>query len=541
MIKLFYNDGFEYKHKDNTYIKGYFYKGFDNLSAENVFNELSDIKDEKAFSSFLKSIDGCFQIIFETKDKIFAAVDFIRSMPLFYTTVNSEFYISDNSDYLSKLSDDNGILSPLSLSEFKLTGYVIGNNTLYKNIFSLNNGEFLCYDKISKSLTLHEYRAFIPIPQKDMDFENSLSKLNESYENMTKQLISSINDRQIVVPLSGGEDSRIVVNYLHKLNVKNVICYTYGIKSSTEAQISKKVAEFFGYEWHFVEYNHGIWKKFFEGEDYKNFAPYISRNVSTPHIQDFIAFKTLIKENIIPEKSIIIPGHTGDFQQGIQTPGIFVPDINIKKNVLLNEILGKHYINYRWNSDDMSLYKEITDHIFKDLKINKKNYSSDEAYSLFDYFNWKERHSKHIANSIRIYEYFNCEWRMPLWSSYPVNFWSKLPKHFRYNRKFHYNFVCIYEKELRKYLGLSNSNPPNCNYKYKVSKKDFMRLKLPAIFRKLKFNKINKSLSNQYEEHEFGWFKIISKDTFEKNKKNYGSVNSIVTMDYLNRFIKKRT
>ena len=208
MIKLFYNDGFEYKHKDNTYIKGYFYKGFDNLSAENVFNELSDIKDEKTFSSFLKSIDGCFQIIFETKDKIFAAVDFIRSMPLFYTTVNNEFYISDNSDYLSKLSDDNGILSPLSLSEFKLTGYVIGNNTLYKNIFSLNNGEFLCYDKISKSLTLHEYRAFIPIPQKDMDFENSLSKLNESYENMTKQLISSINDRQIVVPLSGGEDYR---------------------------------------------------------------------------------------------------------------------------------------------------------------------------------------------------------------------------------------------------------------------------------------------------------------------------------------------
>lgn len=62
MIKLFYNDGFEYKHKDNTYIKGYFYKGFDNLSAENVFNELSDIKDEKNFSSFLKSIDGCFQI-----------------------------------------------------------------------------------------------------------------------------------------------------------------------------------------------------------------------------------------------------------------------------------------------------------------------------------------------------------------------------------------------------------------------------------------------------------------------------------------------
>ena len=87
MIKLFYNDGFKYKHKDNAYIKGYFYKEFDNLSAEDVFNELSDIKNEKDFSSFLKSIDGCFQIIFETKEKIFAAVDFIRSMPLFYTTV----------------------------------------------------------------------------------------------------------------------------------------------------------------------------------------------------------------------------------------------------------------------------------------------------------------------------------------------------------------------------------------------------------------------------------------------------------------------
>lgn len=84
-------------------------------------------------------------------------------------------------------------------------------------------------------------------------------------------MLRRIGNREIVVPLSGGLDSRTIVYYLKKLGCKNVICLSYGRKSSFEVKISKQVAERLGYKWILCEYTAQKWKDLYSSADYNNF------------------------------------------------------------------------------------------------------------------------------------------------------------------------------------------------------------------------------------------------------------------------------
>ena len=74
-------------------------------------------------------MNGFFSVIIETERHIFAAVDRIRSIPLFYGYINCNFYISDDARYINeKVKDEK--MDELSKTEFLLTGYV----TVYANL-----------------------------------------------------------------------------------------------------------------------------------------------------------------------------------------------------------------------------------------------------------------------------------------------------------------------------------------------------------------------------------------------------------------------
>lgn len=49
-------------------------------------------------------------------------------------------------------------------------------------------------------------------------------------------------------------------------------------------------------------------------------------------------------------------------------------------------------------------------------------------------FNWQERQSKFIANSVKCYEYFGFEWRIPLWDNEIADYWMRVPARCRYGR-----------------------------------------------------------------------------------------------------------
>ena len=76
---------------------------------------------------------GNYAVIVEQGNRLIAAVDKIRSYPLFYVHERNKFAISNSARALKdeyRLSE----IDDLSLLEFRMAGYVTGRETLYKHL-----------------------------------------------------------------------------------------------------------------------------------------------------------------------------------------------------------------------------------------------------------------------------------------------------------------------------------------------------------------------------------------------------------------------
>lgn len=93
-------------------------------------NDMQNMYNASGFYGYVKIEDG----------EIFATVDHIRSIPLYYSTPgDGVFYLSDNSDWIANKIPDGS--SSVSHIEYKLTGYVSGRNTRHPKIKQLLPGE----------------------------------------------------------------------------------------------------------------------------------------------------------------------------------------------------------------------------------------------------------------------------------------------------------------------------------------------------------------------------------------------------------------
>jgi len=102
-----------------------------------------------------------------------------------------------------------------------------------------------------------------------LDKSECFERLDSIYKNVFSRLIESVQGRTIVIPLSGGYDSRSSAAILKKLGYGNVICFTYGRPESFEVQTSEKVAKDLGYKWCFINYAYkNEWYKIARDEKY---------------------------------------------------------------------------------------------------------------------------------------------------------------------------------------------------------------------------------------------------------------------------------
>ena len=388
--------------------------------------------DRNSLKTLLLALNGNFALALETPRYIFCTVDRVRSIPLFYAVNGDEALFSDDANHLRDRLDPP--FNEENCAEFLVTGYVTGPDTLFDGISQLQAGEYLVYDKADGSLITQFYHRFWHENYFSDSEEDLLNRLDEVFVRVFQRLIESTKGRQIVVPLSGGLDSRIIVAMLKRLGVEDVICFTYGKKGSREVEISRQVAEALGYRWYFVEYTK---EKLYDGYHSRAISVYkiySSNLTSLPHTQDFLAVKELKEEGKIPENAVFVPGHQGLVAGSLMHRGILagspvygnydLPDRYTRKR--LQEDLVKNYYNL-WSWDNIA---EITA-IFNEkiqVSINEVTVDNVEEYAnALEFFEFNERKSKYIINSVRAYEFFEYGWRLPLIDADLVNFFLHIP------------------------------------------------------------------------------------------------------------------
>src|SRR5699024_2051027 len=213
-------------------------------------------------------------------------------------------------------------------------------------------------------------------------------------------------------PLSGGHDSRIIVNSLKKAGIENVICYSYGTSNNLQSKISKQVAEGAGYPWHFVEYTEEKWGNLHKEGLIDEYIDYSFQGVSNPHLQDLLAVYELKQKGVIINKDIFIPGHSGITEIGFTN----------KTEQIRSEEDAFNFILKRQDYSNILRHKELLELV----NTEPKNY--------YAYLNWQERQSKFIANSCRVYEFFGFDFRLPFWDREFVEFWLTIAPKDRLNR-----------------------------------------------------------------------------------------------------------
>lgn len=310
----------------------------------NYFNQVRNLRD---FAEKVKGLNGFFAVVIQRDNECYAAVDRVRSIPLFYALHEDRFFLSDDPEWIQNQIGGQ-VIDSVALTEFLLTGYVVGPHTLDPRIRQLQAGEALVVTATDGKTSYQTGRYYRFLTGRgemhDWPERELLNRLNEVTLVAIRRLVTFADGRPIVIPLSGGLDSRLIAMSLQSLGYKNVIAFSYGVRGNWESKVSQEVAHRLGIPWYFVEYSPDLWKRWYWSEECGLYRRYSSRLVSLAHLQDWPAIRELMSKGVVPEESVMVPGHTGDFVSGGHIPlelqnrrGVSIQDV-------MQAIFRHHYI-----------------------------------------------------------------------------------------------------------------------------------------------------------------------------------------------------
>ncbi len=453
-IKLNYDYGYHWFNHVNVYAKGWVIdqngKSYIDLEVAKYF---SDVASSSDLIELILKTNGHFAVILRYDDFLLLAVDRGRSFPLYFSNENNSFKISDSGFSVidGDLTESN--FNPYAFDEYLAAGHVTGNKTLLNGVSQLGAGEMACMS--ANKVEVIPYFEFLPSKRIVDSFENLKTKLIDILDRDYKALINGLNVRTVVIPLSGGYDSRSIVSMFKRHGYQNVICYSFGKIDSPEMITSKRVAETLGYKWLFIENTTELVDGFVDSDDFIRYVDFAANASSFYIIQDYFAVKKMRAEGLVPDDAVFMPGHSGDTLGGSNFLELF-SGVESKQ-----EMIDK-LISSRYDLNDVS--EAFLDSVRERLSEQYDEKSTPAEW--FDYWCMKEWNPKMFANGIRVYDYFGYRYCLPLWSKNLLEFFSNIPFEFRLQKELYEHTL---ETTLFEPIGINFSPNRRLNYSHSVS------------------------------------------------------------------------
>ena len=497
-------------------------------SSLNNLTIIDDIKKLKAINSgnlikILQNRNEFYNLVIYNSSFLFISVDQISSHPLIYNNENDQITVIEKFSEIDLLSlkDDN--FSKLCI---KYSGYTLSNRTLFQKFNLLKPGEVVCY----------ENNIFKKLNWINLDFKyGNLIKDNEDYFNEIlikefEQIKKLSKNKKIIVPLSAGLDSRLIVSILSYLNFKNVETFTYGFTRKRDQLVSQLVLKKLNFKHTYLNMNFKN-SQIYKSNEFKSYISNISSVISSNNPGEFGPINILKKEFDFT-KSIILNGQTGDFISGNHIP-LFLFDkknesIDYLVNRTLDYIIFKHFNLWsekKINNDQLIIRNYIKKNYFVNIS------SWENIVSSYEKFEFENRQVKWVVGQQKVYDYFGLNWSLPLWSTSIMNFFMK-ETHIdqRKNQSFYKEFLIK-----KNYGGVWKKIPINPKEKFSI-KFRFLRLGL-----KLFFLFLGKERWKQFEKkylyyfmdqtngyYAFDYLKVIKTKKIARNSISFYSKNYLI-------------
>lgn len=399
-------------------------------------------KSENARIKALCKANGFFAAVHVSVNEVFAAVDRIRSIPLFYSVKNSKLFISDDpywiKEQLGTVKPDEG-----ARNELLLTRYITGRDTIYKEIKQLLPGEYLSVntdEPLANQKMVSRYYTFEHAEKLNLPVEDLHKKHGEALDRAFGRFVEWAQGRPVIVPLSGGYDSRLVVLMLKRMKYENIHTFSFGKPDNPDAAVSRKAAENLGLPWLFVPYDPESMFSRTNSSEWREYNRMADGMCCTCFDRDWPAVWQLKKEGLIPEDGIFVPGHSGDFISGGHIREGFADRKTVSRNEFAKEVLDRHYTMWKWSGQKEILEPLLQKRILSCIDL-KGDMAGESAVDMYEKWVWQEFQSKYLVNGVRVYEFWGFDWWLPLWDHEYMDFWSGMPLKFRLNRRLYNDYV----------------------------------------------------------------------------------------------------
>lgn len=452
-IDLSFNYGYKWFGNETIRVKGWIIdENGKSVRDTELIAYFQGIDSTNAMKELLAKTGGHFAVVITTDNGLIAAVDRGRSIPLYYRTDRGVTEIADSGFLLSTNPADDK-LNEFACLEYLAAGHVTGNKTLINSVFQIGAGEIATFN--NQGVQLETYFNYLPTSNRNETF----SALSEEFLNILeadyREIIEGLNGRTVVIPLSGGYDSRSIAAMFKRMGYTNVICYSFGKAENPEKSTSKAVADALGFKWLFVETTPAMIPQFAQGEEFLRYVDFAANAGSFYIIQDYFAIKHLHETNQIPTDAVIMPGHSGDTLGGSN----FLELLSGTEN--RDEMVEK-IIKHRYDLNPVP--SNFINKIRSELVLQYGDYKNPAIW--FDFWCMKEWNPKMFANGVRVYEFFGYSYFLPLWGKNMLAFFANLPLEHRIRKEL-YEFTL--ETRIFEPLGINLSPERRKRYSHKTT------------------------------------------------------------------------
>lgn len=381
--------------------------------------------DPVAMARALAELPGHFAVLIQAEEWALAVADKVASYSAFYHCRDGRFQASNSARLLQRAwelreGDAKAFL------EFRTAGYVTGADTLVRDLCKLRAGELVLWNASTSVLTSHRYYLFHS-PDVRGDPENDLiDDLDARTNAIVDRHIEDAGDRPIVVPLSGGLDSRAVLAKLKMRGCRNLWTFSYGVPGNYEARVARHVAETIGVPWVFVPTTREEAKKFFFSAERRRYWDYADGLHVAPNLHTLAALQSLKDSGRFKNGAVLINGQSGDFIAGDHIPPQIV-NAAVGPELLYTNIIAKHYSQRRGLLQDPAVQAAIRDRIEAVLGSRPELEDPQRYAKVQELWEWQARQSIRVLNGQRNYDYLGLSWELPLWEREYLDFWATIP------------------------------------------------------------------------------------------------------------------
>lgn len=398
-------------------------------------------------------LTGHYALIGVHGDTVDLCSDRIRSFPLFYGVCDGRLWVSDDVLWLrSRLGGAWRVDSALSL--LRTAQLVTGSATLWGGIEQLQASEVIQWagGELSKrDGVMYEHHEDEGVSEGELH-----ARLLASVHGLVQRLIELADGSLIVVPLSGGRDSRLILTALVQAKYPKLLAFTYGQSQGAEVKISREIAKQLGVPWRFVSLTPALWRAWPASPRGRGVIERARRSGTLYHVQDPIAIHALVAEGVIPEGSVVACGHSGDLHAGS------VIDQKLMNTALseqgLIDLIAAKYFRFNaeaplprgQNGEAMTVEEVVQRGV--SARFSKRARAEGVSHALLvdevERWVWRERISKFLVQSMRCYEEHGLRWWLPLWDAAFTDLWLDVPLKLRGRDGAYGRFVDAYFEDV---------------------------------------------------------------------------------------------